>query len=405
MGYCFPRLPQSLTSDANLAAMKNALILSGGGARAAYQVGVLKALSEVLPSGAGNPFPIICGTSAGAINAVSLAAHEGSFADAVARLEELWLQLEPSDVYRCGWLEVAHSLGRVGLSLINKGVGVGKPLSLLDNAPLRELLSRSINFEKIDRAIARGDLEAVSVNATGYHAGRSVSFFQARQGIGDWSRYRRSGRRTLLNCDHLMASSAIPTMFPATRIEFDYFGDGAMRQLAPLSPALHLGADRLFIIGVSANREKPELAHRRLPTHSPSLAQIIGHMLNSAFIDSLESDIERLDRVNELVGRLPPATGQRPEGLRQIERLVISPSEDLDRLAVESVDSLPSSLRLLLRVTGGSESGGGSTAASFLLFARPFVEGLIDLGYRDAMARRDGIMDFHAFDADELTIA
>lgn len=376
--------------------MKNALILSGGGARAAYQVGVLKALAEMLPPGEKNPFSIICGTSAGAINAVSLAAHEGSFADAVAKLEALWLALEPHHVYRCGWWDVGRSSGRVLLSFVNRGVGVGQPLSLLDNAPLRELLKRAVKFEKIDRAIARGDIDAVSVTATGYHAGKSVCFFQAKNGIGDWSRYRRSGRRTLLNCDHLMASSAIPTMFPATRIEFDYFGDGAMRQLAPLSPALHLGADRLFIVGVSANRAKPEQPASRLPTHSPSLAQIIGHMLNSAFVDSLESDIERLDRVNDLVGRILQQNGDVGD-LRRIGRLVVSPSEDLDAIAAQSIDSLPASLRFLLRVTGGTEKGGGSTAASYLLFARPFVEALIALGYRDTQAKSAEISSIDEF--------
>lgn len=378
--------------------MKNALVLSGGGARAAYQVGVLKALAEQLPPGEKNPFPIICGTSAGAINAASLAAHEGSFADAVAGLEALWLQLTPAHVYRCGWWEIARSTASVLLSLVNRGVGVGRPLSLLDNAPLREFLKRVVNFERIDRAIGRGDLDAVAVTATGYHTGKSVCFFQGKSDIETWTRYRRSSRRTLLNCDHLMASSAIPTMFPATRLEFEYFGDGAMRQLAPLSPALHLGADRLFIIGVSANREKPQPADARVPAHSPSLAQIIGHMLNSAFIDSLEGDIERLDRINRLIGRIGSNdSGEDGKELRHIDRLVVAPSEDLDQIAAECIDSLPSSLRLLLRVTGGTESGGGSTAASYLLFARPFIERLIELGYQDTLLRKDEIGALYGF--------
>lgn len=376
--------------------MKNALILGGGGARAAYQVGVLKALAEVLPEGAKSPFQIVCGTSAGAINAVSLAAHVGSFADAVSRLEALWLDLEPQDVYRCGWPDLLRSSGRVLLSLVNRGVGMGRPVSLLDNSPLRGLLSRSINFEQIDRAIGRGDLDAVSVSATGYHSGMSVAFYQAKKDVQDWSRYRRKGRRTLLNCDHLMASSAIPTMFPATRIEYEYFGDGAMRQLAPLSPALHLGADRLFIVGVSANRENYRKAESRPPAHSPSLAQIVGHMLNSAFIDSLESDIERLDRVNKLLGGedQPERRSSNSDRLRRIQRLVISPTEDLDQIAARNVTALPPSLHRLLKMTGGTEGGGGATAASYLLFARPFIESLIKLGYRDAMCSREEIAAF-----------
>jgi NTE family protein len=377
-------------------ALKNALILSGGGARAAYQVGVLKAISEFIPPGS-SPFPIICGTSAGAINAVTLAAHEGSFADAVAELERIWLQLEPEQVYRSGWLELARSGGRLLLSLVNRGVGMGRPLSLLDNAPLRQLIERSITFEKIDRAIGRGDVEAVSVTATGYHSGKSVSFYQGALHIEDWTRYRRRGRRTLLNADHLMASSAIPTMFPATRLEYEYFGDGAMRQLAPLSPALHLGADRLFIIGVSANRDRQKRAEAPPPPHSPSIAQIIGHLLNSAFIDSLESDIERLDRLNDLVDLISPEhLVDGGVGLRKIERLVVSPSEELDAIAAANTEALPGSVRGLLRVTGGTESGGGATAASYLLFARPFVEALIALGCRDALWNREDIARYLA---------
>jgi NTE family protein len=235
----------------------------------------------------------------------------------------------------------------------------------------------------------------VGVTATSYHTGKSMFFYQGKADIADWSRYRRSGRRTLLNADHLMASSAIPTLFPATRIEFDYFGDGAMRQLAPLSPALHLGADRLFIIGVSANRDRQLRRAAALPQHSPSLSQILGHLLNSAFIDSLESDIERLDRINDLVGRIPRHDdAQRGSNLRRIDRLVISPSEELDRIAAQKVHALPPSMRFFLGRTGGTESGGGATAASYLLFAQPFIDALIALGYRDAMWKRDDMLAF-----------
>lgn len=377
--------------------MKNALILSGGGARAAYQVGVLKALAHLLPEDAPSPFPIICGTSAGAINAVSLAAHEGSFASAVQRLESIWLALEPDSVYRCGWLEMFASAGRLLLSLVNRGVGVGAPLALLDNAPLAGLIRRTIDFGKIDRAIGRGDLHAVAITATGYGTGRSLCFFQGHPGISEWERYRRSGRRTLINSDHLMASSAIPTMFPATRIEFEYFGDGAVRQLTPLSPALHLGADRLFIIGVSANKTRSLPADPAVTRHSPSMAQIIGHLLNSAFVDSLDSDIERLDRINGLIRARDKAGAEAVDSdVRFIDRLVISPSAALDVMAATCTEALPGSLRTLLRITGGTESGAGATAASFLLFARPFVEPLIALGFQDAMAQRTELQQFIA---------
>jgi NTE family protein len=375
--------------------LKNALILSGGGARAAYQVGVLKALAEILPAGAPNPFPIICGTSAGAINAVTLAAHEGSFQGAVDELEAVWNTLEPHNVYRYGWWEMAKGLGRFTGSLFNQGVGRNRPIALLDNAPLRELISRTVRFKQIDRAIARGDLEAVSVTAMGYTSGQSVCFFQGKPEMEGWQRHRRIGRRTLLNADHLMASSAIPTLFPTTKIEHEYFGDGALRQLSPISPALHLGADRVFIVGVSNNLGHQQ--RRRIPPtrHSPSMAQIIGHMFTSAFVDSLESDIERLERINELLELIPEELRrEKHPNLRPIEKLVVSPSEQLDKIAGRKVRYLPDSLRFFLRNTGATTSGGGATAASYLLFTKPFTDELISLGYRDTMWNRPAMEKF-----------
>jgi NTE family protein len=375
--------------------MKNALILSGGGARAAYQVGVLKAVAELLPDGSANPFPIICGTSAGAINAVTLASYEGSFRDAVEALEGVWSNLEPGDVYRYGWWETFKGLARFGSSLLNQGVGVGRPIALLDNAPLRKLIKRTINFEKIDRALARGDLEAVGVTAMGYSSGHSVCFFQGQPEMEGWERHRRKGRRTLLGADHLMASSAIPAIFPTTRIEHEYYGDGALRQLAPISPALHLGADQVFIIGVSGNRD-PRLENRRQrDRHSPSMGQIIGHMFNSAFVDSLESDIERLERINRLIEIMPPEILEANElPLKSVNSLVISPSEAIDRIASNNIQHLPRSLRYFLRSTGATASGSGATAASYLLFAKPFTEELISLGYRDTMWDKERVLPF-----------
>lgn len=375
--------------------MKNALILSGGGARAAYQVGVLKALAEILPEDALNPFPIICGTSAGAINAVTLAAHEGTFREGVKKLIHLWEGLEPGDIYRYGWLEMARGLGRFAYSLFNEGVGRAQPIALLDNSPLRELVRREVQFEQIDRAIARGDLEAVCVTAMGYSTGRSVCFFQGRPEMEGWQRYRRVGRRTLLGIDHLMASSAIPTLFPTTRIEHEYFGDGALRQLSPISPALHLGADQVFIIGVSGNRDPRHLNRKRPTRHSPSVAQILGHMFNSAFVDSLEGDIEHLERINTLVSLIPEDI-RKEQGvpLRPIGSMVVSPSQPVDRIAGRKVRYLPESLRFFLRITGATASGGGATAASYLLFARPFIEELIALGYRDTMWETESIRPF-----------
>ena len=374
--------------------MKNALILSGGGARAAYQVGVLKALAEILPEHARNPFPIICGTSAGAINAVKLASHEGTFAEAVTELCQVWESLEPADIYRYGWWEMAKGVGRFGYSLFNQGVGRDRPIALLDNAPLRQLIRRTVAFQQIDRSIARGDLEAVSVTAMGYSSGKSVCFFQGKPDMESWERHRRIGRRTLLGEDHLMASSAIPALFPTTRIEHEYFGDGALRQLAPISPALHLGADRLFIVGVSGNRD-PNAIKKPRTKHSPSIAQVLGHLFNSAFVDTLEGDIEHLERINRLVTLIPEELRE-DNGVRvkPVESLVVSPSEQVDKIAGRNVRYLPKSLRFFMRSTGATASGGGATAASYLLFAQPFIQEMISLGYRDTMWDQEKIKRF-----------
>ena len=374
--------------------MKNALILSGGGARAAYQVGVLKAVAEILPEDSRNPFKIICGTSAGALNAVSLAAFEGSFKDAVEDLEGLWRSLEPGDIYRYGWWEMMREVSRLVMSLFNRGVGVTRPIALLDNTPLELLIKRKIKFHQIDRAIARGDVDAVSVTALGYSTGRSVCFFQGKQDLDSWERHRRIGRRTLLNADHLLASSAIPALFPTTRIEHEYFGDGSLRQVSPISPALHLGAEQVFIVGVSGNRDH-QPRKLRATRHSPSMAQIIGQMFNSAFIDSLEGDIEELDRINKLVALIPEE--QREEHNveeRVIKSLVVSPSAHLDKIAGQKIRYLPASLRFSLRTMGATASTGGATAASYLLFSQPFIKELIELGYQDAMSDRQAIEDF-----------
>lgn len=377
--------------------MKTALILSGGGARAAYQVGVLQALAEVLPDDCENPFPIICGTSAGAINALAIAAHKGNFKSAVNALAHMWQNLDIGQVYLHGWSDILKGLGYVGLSLFNEGMGRRRPLSLLDNAPLWNLLGSKINFENINHSIDSGTLLAVSVSAMGYTSGHSVSFFQGNPALEGWSRYRRSGVPTQLRLEHLLASSAIPTIFPAVRINREYFGDGALRQLAPISPALHLGADALFVVGVSGNRSAVK-ANRRVPhRHSPSMGQIVGHLFNSAFVDALEGDLEHMQRMNELL-KLIPEDVRKSEGilLRPVDNMVISPSYPIDGIAGRNVRYLPKSLRFFLRAIGATAKGGGATAASYLLFSNEFIMELIALGREDTLAEAENIRAFFA---------
>ncbi len=375
--------------------MKRALILSGGGARAAYQVGVLQALANILPADTVNPFPIICGTSAGAINALALACHPGNFRESVHSLAGIWQNLTPSHVYKHGWSDLARGVGLLGFSLFNEGVGRTRPLSMLDNGPLWHLLGTSVRFENLDAAIASGKLHAVAINAMGYSSGESVSFFQGAPELEGWNRHRRVGMPTRLKLEHLLASSAIPTIIPAVRINREYFGDGALRQLAPISPALHLGADSLFIVGVSGNRETRKPARRRTVRHSPSMAQIVGQLFNSAFIDALEGDLEHLERINELVGLIPEevrAASALP--LRAVENRIISPSQELDNIAGRKVRNLPKSLRFFLRTIGATAKGGGATAASYLLFHQSFIRELMELGYQDTMWEADRLKPF-----------
>ncbi|WP_111640623.1 patatin-like phospholipase family protein [Marinimicrobium alkaliphilum] len=379
--------------------MSRALILSGGGARAAYQVGVLQALAKILPANATNPFPIICGTSAGAINALALAAHPGSFREAVTTLGNIWDNLTVDQIYLHGWGDIFKGMGLIGMSLFNEGVGRRRPLSMLDNSPLWHLLGTAVRFENIDKNIAKGKLRAVCVTALGYSSGQSVSFFQGHESLTGWERHQRVGVPTRLKLEHLLASSAIPTIFPAVRINREYFGDGALRQLAPISPALNLGADSVFVIGVSGNRELEQPGRRRPVRHSPSMAQIVGQLFNSAFIDALEVDLEHLERVNKLVRSLPEgqgitdATGKQ---LRVVEDMVISPSRALDAIAGRNVRYLPKSLRFFLKAIGATAKGGGATAASYLLFHNGFIRELMELGYQDTMWEAERLERFFA---------
>lgn len=376
--------------------MKRALILSGGGARAAYQVGVLHALAEILPDDNTHPFPIICGTSAGAINALALAAHPGTFKESVNALANMWRNLTVGDVYLHSWTDIIKGLGLLGLSLFNQGIGRQRPLSLLDNSPLWDLLGTKIPFHNISHAIDSGKLLAVSVSAMGYSSGHTVSFFQGHESIQGWTRYRRAGVPTPLRLEHLLASSAIPTIFPAVRINREYFGDGALRQLAPISPALHLGAESLFVIGVSGNKSTAKQQWRLPVKHSPSMGQIVGHLLNSAFVDSLEGDLEHMELVNKLVKLIPEENRPADFKLRAVDNMVISPSSPLDVIAGRNIRYLPDSLRFFLRAIGATRRGGGATAASYLLFSTEFITDLMELGRQDALAEVDSLKAFFA---------
>lgn len=374
------------------------IILTGGGARAAYQVGVLRAIAELIPRDAGNPFPIVCGTSAGAINAVGLAADAANYRRAVLRLQAVWKNFHASQVYRADPVGVLRNSVKWTYAAVTGGSG-RSPVSLLDNTPLRELLAQRVQFDAIQGEIDAGHLYALAITCSGYTSGQSVCFFQGAPGTAPWKRARRIGTPMPIGLDHLLASSAIPFIFPPVRINREYFGDGSMRQLAPVSPALHLGADRVLVLAVGRQVAAGQVApaERVKVASHPTLAQIAGHAMNSIFLDSMEVDLERLQRINKTLSLIPPEVLQRNRApLRHIDFMVISPSEELERIAMRHVHTLPRSVRLLFRSVGATERG-GSTLLSYLLFERAYCRELIALGYKDTMARRDNLLGFLGF--------
>ena len=374
---------------------KTALVLPGGGARGAFQVGVLKAIADLVPRGSVNPFGIISGTSAGAINSAVLAAKARRFRVAIAELEQVWGNFRSHHVYRTDNLAMLKSSARWLGALVTAGTLVRMPKSLLDNSPLRALLSRNIRFSRIEHGIDQGWLDAVSVTAAGYSSAKSTAFFDASGDRQGWSHTRRCGVRTRINLDHLMASIAVPMIFPPVRIGNEYFGDGAMRQATPLSPAVRLGADRILVIGVR-NEIADGSSEPASPPAFPSVAEIVGYTLDTLFMDGLYSDLERLSSVNQLIDSVPAEhRGPRLSRMRPIDTMVILPSEDLRELAHRHREALPGALRALLWGISGRGRGEGRLL-SYLMFEQAYTRELIELGYRDAMRVRDPLREFIA---------
>ncbi len=362
-------------------------MLPGGGARGAYQVGVLKAICE-LQDGRENPFPVICGTSAGAINAVVIASHAHRFAVGIRQLDHFWRSMHCDRIYRTDAWTVMQSGMRFIATLLTGGLISGNLRAFLDNTPLRQFLQQTLQLEGIQTALEQGALRGVAVTASGYTSASATSYFQAQPHISGWERPRRRGRAATLEISHLLASSALPLLFPAERIGNEYFGDGGMRMVAPLSPAIHLGANRILVIGT--RDEKPDLPPER-PAEYPSAGEIGGYLMDTIFMDTLNADLARMQRINKTL-KLVPENKRTEAGLINIESLVIKPSKDLRHITQQYVHEIPRSVQMLLRTLGGW--GRDWRMASYLLFESAYCSQLIDLGYADGMESEQDICRF-----------
>jgi NTE family protein len=388
------------------------LILTGGGARAAYQVGVLRALTQMRREcGADlsrNPFGVIVGTSAGAINAAALACGADDFEASVERVSQVWRDFHAEQVYRADSLGVIRS-GAQWLTMLSIGWVIARwrrarPRSLLDNEPLAELLQRMVPLARLRLMLRARHVHGLAVSASSYTTGLHVTFYDAVAPIEPWTRSQRIAVQGRISHAHLLASSAIPFVFPAASIELDgvsqWFGDGSMRQTAPISPAVHLGSQKLLVVGAGRMHEPPG---RRVEgtIGYPSLAQIAGHALSNIFLDALAVDVERMRRINNTLSLLPESA-RAQTALRPIDVLVIAPSQRLDDLAADFQQELPVPVRAMLRgmgVTGQGRDARGAALASYLLFEAPYTRALMALGEADALARRDEVVAFFGWNA------
>jgi len=355
------------------------IVLSGGGARAAYQVGVLCAIGHRMPD---CRIPVITGVSAGAINAACLASHTGGMEASAQALAEHWCSLTTRDVFRTDMRSLLWNAVRWAFSLSTGGVRLSPRVrGLVDTKPLRRFLEPVIQSTGIEENLRAGRLRAAAVSATSYQTGQTLTFIQAAPEVRTWERVRRRAIRQQITLDHVMASAAIPLLFPAVRIGNGYYGDGSIRQANPLAPAVHLGANRILAISSRYGRSGREAARANVQGY-PAPAQILGLLFNSIFLDSLDADAARLSRINHLISRISKEKREQLH-LRKVELLVLRPSRDLGRLAAEYEPRLPGLVRYMIGGLGTRETR-SADFVSYLLFERGFIARLIQLGQADA---------------------
>ena len=368
-----------------------ALVMGGGGARGAYQVGLLRHLARKFPT---LRLPILTGVSAGALNVAHLAQHTGTFAEAVASLERLWRSLSPEQVYRVDPPTLLANLVRWGVRLVSGGtVSETQTRGLVDTTPLRAFLERALSprdgvLAGIDHNLARGTLRAVALSTTDYGTGQSIVWMQGRN-IEEWERPKRRSVATRLTVDHVMGSAALPFFFPAVRIEDSWHGDGGIRLTAPLSPALHLGAHKILAISTRYDRSQAE-ANRPLIRGYPPPAQVLSILYNAIFLDLIDQDVLRLEKMNFVLRKLPP---EQRSGMRVVNILVLRPSRDLGKLSREYEPLLPGFFRFVTRGLGTRETA-SPDILSLLMFQENYLGRLIELGEADAEARSEEIEEF-----------